>query len=514
MLLFAISYLLWHDAMGIFKRANCEKQMVVRIFYKMWQATGFAMSLMRSMVLTALLPSFITASTLSPGEAEKPVAYDAGLSISLAEFRLKIDSLFSDPALESLMRQLPSSGEVWGYDVGDFSGDGRYDVAVTVRQPRTKVKQVTAYFFVNEVDAFFLADSMSLPYSEIPIEVGFTIERGTCFVTTKLEQHHWMIRGYRYSDGMFMMVDKYEVTRTVIDPSSKFTVGYETYVNYRTFRSTENFFNPANGKSYWKAEFATIPAFPLNRNFPPDVSVWLTDTSAIWIVCDSVKSSAAADQLMGKKGDAENFKSTEIAVKGELKTIPFKLSAWYDSDQGRQKNLYLDVGIKDTSMADTLFFWFDRDGMSKIMLSDAQKPIFRSSPDEGVFRLAVVPRFSGKSILVQAAFVNPPGEFRRLGLKELRAAVHRNPYGYEVRLLVPAKLFNTDSVPSRIGFTFELHRTVSKLLRLSYATSRIEPWEPLTFGQMDLINQPIEVGYLRNIKLREIATLLRDLGLN
>ena len=496
--------------------------MVVTRSYKMRLAIWLAMILMWSMVLTALLPPFTTGSTLSQPWADKPLAYDPGLSISLAEFRLRIDSLFSDPALESLMRQLPSSGEVWGYDVGDFSGDGRYDVAVTVRQPRTKIKQVTAYFFINEVDTFFLADSMSLPYSEIPIEVGFTIERGTCFVTTKLEQHHWMIRGYRYSGGMFMMVDKYEVTRTVIDPSSKFTVGYETYVNYRTFRSTENFFNPANGKSYWKAEFATIPAFPLNRNFPPDVSVWLTDTSAIWIVCDSVKSSPSlspgqagpADQVIAKKGDAENFKSTEIAVKGELKTIPFKLSAWYDSDQGKQKNLYLDVGIRDTSMADTLFFWFDRNGMSKIMLSDAQKPIFRSSPDEDVFRLAVIPRFSGKSILVQAAFVSPPGEFRRLGLKELRAAVHRNPYGYEVRLLVPAKLFNSDSVPSRIGFTFELHRAVSKLLRLSYATSKIEPWKPLTFGQMDLINQPMDVGYLRNIKLREIATLLRELGLN
>jgi len=452
-------------------------------------------------VRTAIAALCLTLSLVGPPSwagASSADALEPGLSINVAELRTRIDSLFSDASLESLVKQLPPTSEVWGYDVGDFSGDGKYDVAVTVRQPRSRSKQVMAYFFINRLDSFLLADTIRLPYYEIPIEAGFTIERGTCFVTTKLDNHHWMICGYRYSEGMFSMVDKYEVTRAAVDPARKFTVGHESYVNYRSFRSTENFFNPANGKSYWKTEFATIPAFPLNRSFPPDVSVWLNDTASVWQISDNLPDRALSGRVIPRPAEA-----------------PFKLSAWYGRGKNGGDNLYLDIGVDDTTRsADTLFFWFDRNGASRLTLNGGQKPVFRSNPDENVFRLALVPELDAKTPLrLRASFVSTPGEYRRLAFRELGAITRRNPRGYVVRLLVPAKLFDADTFPPTFGFTFELHRKISDSLSVSYASSKLEPWKPFTFGQIQLINHPMDLGYLRNVKLREIAALLRDLGL-
>jgi len=114
---------------------------------------------------------------------------------------------------------------------------------------------------------------------------------------------------------------------------------------------------------------------------------------------------------------------------------------------------------------------------------------------------------------LRASFVSTPGEYRRLAFRELGAITRRNPRGYVVRLLVPAKLFDADTFPPTFGFTFELHRKISDSLSVSYASSKLEPWKPFTFGQIQLINHPMDLGYLRNVKLREIAALLRDLGL-
>jgi hypothetical protein len=113
------------------------------------------------------------------------------------DFAKKLEYYFHKDLIADLQKSLPQGVNytIWGWDVGDFSGDGNYDVAFVVRLASERKRLVQVYLFVD-MDGF-LTQVAKFPYKfiETPLEVGIIIKSNACLITKKNKQFNWSIRG-------------------------------------------------------------------------------------------------------------------------------------------------------------------------------------------------------------------------------------------------------------------------------------------------------------------------------
>ncbi|MEK6571527.1 MAG: hypothetical protein AABZ61_09165, partial [Bacteroidota bacterium] len=290
-------------------------------------------------------------------------------SISFEEFKKRLEGVFDEEQFRDLRYHLPEEFAIWGYDVGDFSGDDELDVALSVRPKDFKEKNVQVFFFVNSEQGFIEASKLTVGYFEIPIEVGFTIEQGICFMTSKERDHHWFITGYTYRKGSFLLVDRFEVGRQLVGPEGKAEIGHEIYDNYLTLASRESFFNVANGKLFLAAHYYTFPVYRTERRLLPDFVTTLTDTSGKYFITGKEDWGGPADL-----GFSARFEYNDSTLFCSVNVVDDSLVVGTDSlNNGDRVGLWLD--LKATRMNP----------------STGTAPNFRLQPDSGVLLMSISP---------------------------------------------------------------------------------------------------------------------------
>jgi hypothetical protein len=85
-------------------------------------------------------------------------------SISFEDFKKKLEGVFTEGQFKDLRSHLPSDFEICGYDVGDFSGDGELDLAISVKAKDVKEKRVQVFFFVNNGPEFIEASTFQVGF--------------------------------------------------------------------------------------------------------------------------------------------------------------------------------------------------------------------------------------------------------------------------------------------------------------------------------------------------------------
>ena len=90
------------------------------------------------------------------------ILFSQGMSFN--EFAPKLQKYFDNKLIADIQNELPSDGayQIWGWDVGDFSGDGYYDVAFSVRYKSDKGKKIRAFMFADCRTASYPISSVSL----------------------------------------------------------------------------------------------------------------------------------------------------------------------------------------------------------------------------------------------------------------------------------------------------------------------------------------------------------------
>ncbi|MCX6140712.1 MAG: hypothetical protein NTX15_07795 [Candidatus Kapabacteria bacterium] len=183
--------------------------------------------------LRTILISFIGILSVS---IASPLQLTAQSGMDFEEFTRKIEPYFAEDLIADVKAAMPQGSQyrLWGWDVGDFSGDGIYDLALSVNILGTRKRECVVYLFVDNEGFLVNIAKMPLQYVDLPLEIGVVIKEATCYVTQKRKSEDWSIRGYRFAEGSVVLVDEFVSNRIE-------SFGHETFRSYQTLETRERF---------------------------------------------------------------------------------------------------------------------------------------------------------------------------------------------------------------------------------------------------------------------------------
>jgi hypothetical protein len=124
------------------------------------------------------------------------------------EFMGMMSETMTDQQLDELSYKLPWNIKVVGYGYGDFSGDGKDDIVLSViEKDKTPSKSVDVYFFENiDNTTYKKIKKKNYKWYEIPLEVAFLMKEGKCYVTSR-DDNSWYFAGYEIKEEKLVAAD-------------------------------------------------------------------------------------------------------------------------------------------------------------------------------------------------------------------------------------------------------------------------------------------------------------------
>jgi hypothetical protein len=420
------------------------------------------------------------------------------LSISFDQFSREVGDIFSPDQIAYIREQTPVQCNIYGYAIGDYSGDYLPDLALSIRTKELRGKKMKLYYFVSDEEQFIEVRRNILEFYDVPIEIGFTIENGICYTTQKKGKNNWTIRGYTYRDGNFFLVDSYESTRKFIRGTGGPQVGYEMSVNYRSLNTSEHYYNLGNEKPYLAAQYFTFPAYPIEQNIHPFLYYVVRDTATKYII--------SGREFWRGRSDA----GFESAVFYDDAFLYF--FAWVIDDT-------VEFQSQQWDNCDYVQLWFDLSETGKLASSKTSAPNFRVLPDDNVFVVDIAP-VSGEDDR-QRVKVNLRKDLtpaQQGALKEIRVLSDRTIDGYALRIRIPFELFGgIERLHRTIGYTLVLHDvdgrdSTAHITEL--ATSLFREWNPSTFGVIMMMLDNNHYGEVIDLNMSEMILKLTDVGID
>jgi len=180
--------------------------------------------------------------------------------VKFLEFAKRIEPYFDESMITDIKKQLPQNEDyfIWGYDVGDFSGDTYYDIAITLRIAGDRSRNMQVFLLVD-IDGFLKkVHQETIEFIELPLEVGVAIRNNACYVTKKHKQFNWDIYGYRYDNGDLIQQDEF-FTRRLKE------LTYEKYRNFDDLTASEKYIALKGDKTIFEKNFTVIPSYTRGR---------------------------------------------------------------------------------------------------------------------------------------------------------------------------------------------------------------------------------------------------------
>jgi cellulose/xylan binding protein with CBM9 domain len=173
-----------------------------------------------------------------------------------------------------LFSKLPAGASVYGYDLGDITGNGERDLVVSLKKPKTRHNETFIYFFSSKNSKFELIKVLKRRWNQDPLEVAFYIEDGICYVTDKIKDKHWRVDGYSIDKFVFRHVNSWENF-----PLRGGKIGNQIESNYLDMKTSETHYKTTDLKEIIKSRYLTVPAFPSGITLPADLPSVVGDTS-------------------------------------------------------------------------------------------------------------------------------------------------------------------------------------------------------------------------------------------
>ena len=179
--------------------------------------------------------------------------------MTMSDFSEKLLQYFDEEMIADIQKQIPDTTKckVWSWDIADFSGDTYPDLAFVVKNNADKKKIATVYLFTDIEGFLTKIAEYEHSYVEMPLEVGIVIRHNTCFITSKIEQFNWNIKGYTFDNGFVIHTDEFSTSRIA---------GYtrETYNNFQTLESKEKLIDIKTDNIAYDHSYLSIPAYSKN----------------------------------------------------------------------------------------------------------------------------------------------------------------------------------------------------------------------------------------------------------
>jgi hypothetical protein len=419
-------------------------------------------------------------------------------AITFADFAARVDPYFAPELVADIKETLPQAPfDVWGYDVGDYSSDGNYDVALVIRMKNDTRRRMQVYFFVDDEGVLLPVKQINVDFVVLPIEVGVAISDGTVHMTRKLKEFQWEILGYRFKDGVMMMVDRFTTDR-------QGEIVHETLRNFQTLEGYQRYINVSDNAQLFRSDFLTTPSYTRGR----DVST-------------GYRSTAVAHQ-------ARYIARGSYYWKGEA-DLRLEIRSAFDSEF-----LYLNMFVRDDEVvpigvdgidttADRLEVWLDMFSSSDRFRLGRRTRDFRMKTDSNIYSFTItLGDFMDQQARVKPSSANILDEQQTIAAKRIKAVSVRQDSGYAVKLRIPFAMLGfatapvDDSTLVEFGLTTVVH-DVDNPYRPAETTTittsqNFDRTKPASFGALVLVPNSMFYGESVNIFLGDLKERLDEVG--
>lgn len=432
-----------------------------------------------------------------------------GLSVSLqaqsgmefAEFKRKIEPYFAEDLIEDLRAAMPQGAQyrVWGWDVGDFSGDGYHDVAFSVNILGTRKRECIVYLFIDNEGFLVNIARYPLQYVDLPLEVGVVIKEGACFVTQKKKAESWSIRGYQYRDGAVVHFDEFVSDRVE-------SYGHEAYRNFRTLETRERFIGP-KGDAVFETSYQTIPCYQRGRQ-----------------IFAGYASEVMVNEVRNVHDGAFWWKGPDDGS--------FSAKAVFDDDFLYLRINVLDstvvTGWCDTCTADRFEIWLDatppdeRSGSRYVLEDNKGRIKFRTESDSGLYAFSIrIGDFADLRPTIKVRTTDELEPEQQAAVQAVRVVTALRSDGYVIKVRIPFVLLGYDRAPveerqlTELGCTLALYDVDNEFRPEEtslVATSPIGTLDPSTYGAIRFVPEGLWYGETTNIYTDAVMAQLRELG--
>ncbi len=420
--------------------------------------------------------------------------------IKFPELAKRLDPYFDVALIEDMRKQLPQGSDfnVWGYDVGDFSGDGYTDVAISLRLSGDRSRKMHVYLFAD-VDGFLQkVGQLSYDFLDLPLEIGVVIRDNKCFVTKKNKQYDWIMDAYSFDNGALMKSETF-ATRRIGD------LTYEKVRNYVNLDGSDKYIRTRNGEEVFKRKYHTLPSYPRGR-----------------LIYKGYQAELYSDYIDYVHAGAYYWK-------GE-KDCSFKVASSHDENY-----LYFTIYVNDdvvvpeicdTCITDMVDLWLDVNIANEenrfVKYAKDGKIKFREKADSGIFRISINPgNYLEKEAWVKIATSDDLTSLQRSESKNIKAVSNLTDDGYVVRFKVPFTFMGfainpvspTQSV--EIGCTIVVTDYDNEFRpeeKTEIANSVFSPFDPSSYGSLVIVPSNQWYGESVNIYSEDIIKGLMEYG--
>ena len=401
-----------------------------------------------------------------------------------------LGGIFSREKIATILSKLPPKSKIYGYDVGEYSGDDGMDVVLSAMRADAPRRTLDVHFFINDGPGFRLLRTLTRRYVLEPIEVGFSIDHGVCHVTEKTGEFGWRITGYSAVGGNFRRSSEWTTDRMRV--GARVTgVGYERSFSYETLLTEEHFYGANTGKSYLRQRYYDLPVFPAELSLPDDMPAQVGDTSGLMISSGGSSWHGPDDCHV-----AVSARSDSTAVTFRVRLHDDRLLYHADPDSADHLDLLFDLSRRNRVRPD---------GTRQRYAKQTEFGV-RILMGDGMARTPVVDLLGGDLAARHGALV----DVRRVALQDQFQT-------YEFLIRVPLALFREKAFLPAAGFVCAYHDVdhPGNLRWVSIASTARDyvPGRPETFGRLHFVADPVAAYEWENIRASALAARLRRAGL-
>ncbi|HPD33802.1 MAG TPA: hypothetical protein PKV40_05620 [Candidatus Kapabacteria bacterium] len=418
--------------------------------------------------------------------------------ITFPEFSKRLEVYFDKDMILDIKKYLPSDDKylIWGMDVGDFSGDGNNDVAVSIKILNEKQKVVRTYLFVDMYGYFVKVGEFQFPFIDLPLEVGANIKDGTCYITQKISPSNWNYYGYRFDKGVLINSEKFSSTKLDF-----YTIDKNTdYLNLKVRDVITE--NKTNFEKY-RNEYSLIPAYYRGR-----------------LIYTGYQNKLTIDKV-------------ENAIKGAYfwqgpEDCYFEVYAVYDDEY-----LYFNINIYDDKIipkrcdsctGDFVNIWFNTNLSGEDITPYQIKGsniIFPSNQAKGVYCFTLAPGdFVDIPSFVNVSSNDYVSSFQQLSTIYLRTSSNLIKNGYNMKIRIPFNILSIDPLKFtknifEIACSIEVHDIDNEFRpdeETVLATSNFDFTNPASFGKLLIIPNNQWLGGCQNVYKQDILQTLLEYG--
>ncbi len=185
-------------------------------------------------------------------------------TISFDEFIETSKGFLNQKALEQVKETYDEDCLITSADIGDISGDGKNDFAISIREKKAKDRIININIYCDSAGSYIKVFSDYLQFFELPIEIAFNISKQVCYVTQKLEEKKWKVSGYTFYKNELKVVDLYSTD--ILPINKRWNVGEENYSNYTDLISFVGYFDLHSIEQFKKNKYFLFPVYNKKRN--------------------------------------------------------------------------------------------------------------------------------------------------------------------------------------------------------------------------------------------------------